>query len=346
MKRILFILVLLFLVSGCTYLEEYQDNRKQEIPLSIQLSSDISTVKSGNFCYLYLTLDNLNEEEKYSITAKIVNSGLFVISELTKTVELERLSKKTLEWKLDAPNIDVDTNTQVVVETTISKTFKFKLPILFANEEYLRKKEIGRERLSGSRRYHFSDSLVSVSIELNKEPPISGLAYGNIKVSPRKSGILDVISISSPNADCNFDKELNSASCKFFSDTNSLKEIIYEIEVEYKYSELLKEDFLIEKSEEEIPTSEPPEQPQPPSGQTRECEDTDGDNPCVKGTCTVSFGEYTIDYVDECHGSMLTEYYCEDNTCRSKPYIYYDCECMDGYFKQEFKCKFCPTDTT
>jgi len=249
-----FIFLFLFLIvflSGCTI--PYFPNSsgiEPTKPLTISLSSDLTRVKSQDITYLYLILDNLDKKEKYKVSAKIINSGLFNIPETYKETELSGLQKKNLEFKLKAPKVEAETPSKVSVETTISKDFVFYLPILFADSEYLRECETRGEPVQKRQKtYSFSDNLIRVVVELNKEPPIdTGVAYANIKITPLGNGILEFNSISvGEGASCEeINKYSNSVSCEFHSGyVKDIEEKKFEVKIKYDYKEIKSLSFTI-----------------------------------------------------------------------------------------------------
>jgi len=242
-------------LSGCTIPYFHNSSGIEPTkPLTISLSSDLTRVKSQNITYLYLILDNLDEKEKYKVSAKIMNPGLFDIPESYKETELSGLQKKTLEFKLEAPNVSAETPSKVSVETTISKDFVFYLPILFADSEYLRERETRGEPVQKRQKtYSFSDNLVNIVVELNKEPPIEikegrGTAYANIKITPLGNGILEFDSISvEGDASCEeINKYSNSVFCEFHSSkVRDMKEKKFEVKIKYDYKEIKSLSFRI-----------------------------------------------------------------------------------------------------
>ncbi|HDI06618.1 MAG TPA: hypothetical protein ENF39_01270 [Candidatus Aenigmarchaeota archaeon] len=252
MKKFIFLfLFLIVFLSGCTI--PYFPNSsgiKPTKPMTISLSSDLTNVKSQDITYLYLILDNLDEKEKYKVSAKIMNPGLFDIPESYKETELSGLQKKTLEFKLEAPKVEVETPSKVSVETTISKEFVFYLPILFADSEYLRERETRGEPVQKRQKiYSFSDNLVNMVVKLNKEPPIdTEVAYANIKIVPLGEGILEFDSISvEGGASCEkINKYSNSVFCEFHSgNVKDMKEKKFEIKIKYDYKEIKSLNFRI-----------------------------------------------------------------------------------------------------
>ena len=236
---ILFLLICLIFLSGCTtpYFSDSSGNRLIR-PLSISLESDLTNVRSNDTTYLYLVLDNPDEEEEYTVSAKIMNPGLFNILDSFEDVKLYGQQKKTLEFRLRAPKVETETHTMVSVETTISKNFKFYLPILFADYDYLRKKETsGHPVPKKQKSYSFSDSFVKVVVTLNKEPPIdANAAYANIMVSPLEGGILKLKNIKVDKGVCEINEPQNtSAFCSFYGGivTSGLEEKKFEMEIEY-----------------------------------------------------------------------------------------------------------------
>ena len=266
MKKFIFLfLFLIVFLSGCTI--PYFPNSsgiEPTKPLTISLSSDLTRVKSQDITYLYLILDNLDKKEKYKVSAKIINSGLFDIPESYKETELSGLQKKTLEFKLKAPNVSAETPSKVSVETTISKDFVFYLPILFADSEYLRECETRGEPVQKRQKtYSFSDNLVKVVVELNKEPPIdTGVAYANIKITPLGNGILEFNSISvGEGASCEeINKYSNSVSCEFHSGyVKDIEEKKFEVKIKYDYKEIKSLSFtILPEVAEYVPPSEIP----------------------------------------------------------------------------------------
>jgi len=252
MKKFIFLfLFLIVFLSGCI-IPYFPNSSKIEPtkPLTISLSSDLTRVKSLDITYLYLTLDNLDEKEEYKISAKIMNPGLFEIPESYKETELSGLQKKTLEFKLKAPNVSAETPSKVSVETTISKDFVFYLPILFADSEYLRERETRGEPVQKRQKIHsFSDNLVNIVVKLNKEPPIdTGVAYANIKIVPLGKGILEFDSINvKGDASCEkINKYSNSVFCEFHSgNVDDMKEKKFEIKIKYDYKEIKSLSFRI-----------------------------------------------------------------------------------------------------
>ena len=202
-KLIFIILTFLVFLSGCTipWLDGNGDPQPVQ-PLSISLTSDLTNVNSLDMTYMYLTFDNLDENEEYTVGAKIMNPGLFDISGSFEDIKLSQQQEKTLEYRLKAPKVETETPTIVSVETTISKNFEFYLPILFADSGYLKQQEIAGNPVSKKpKTYSFSDNMVNVVVELNKEPPIdTGTAYTNINVYPKGSGRLDSLYISARGA--------------------------------------------------------------------------------------------------------------------------------------------------
>lgn len=246
-KLILIYMIVIISFSGCTLLDQFfpHDNQKKTEPLIISLESDLTNVRSNNITYLYLILDNLDEDEIYYIEAKIMNPGLFSISNPTKNVTLEKLQKKILEWTLQAPKVETQTSSPVSVEVNLSKSFEFYLPIMFADPNYLREREqAGNPVPKKSKSYYFSDSLISVSVTLNKNPPLdTGVAYANLKINPKIGGILKVDKIK--NGNCYLDR-LNTASCKFeVKEVDKIIEKKFKITIEY-YVKITKSlDFVI-----------------------------------------------------------------------------------------------------
>ena len=247
-KFILLLLVFLIFLSGCT-LPFIDDQTPRQIqPLFISLSSDLTNVRSGDFTNLYLTFDNLDEKEGYDVSAKIMDSGIFIVSDGFCEEELKGLQKKTLELKLQTPEVATDISSKVSVEIKVTKTSKFHIPILFGDHEYLIKKEIaGRPVQKQSKTYSLSDRLVNVEIELNKNPPIdTGVAWGNIKLTPKGNGILKFISIYGDDIMCDEINEFtNTVSCAFSGDADQLEEINFDMEIEYEYKEIKYLNFLI-----------------------------------------------------------------------------------------------------
>ncbi len=239
-KFILLLLVGLIFLSGCT-IPPFPDDSGVEPtkPLSISLSSDQSNVNSRDITYMYLTFDNLDENEEYGISAKIMNPGLFDISGSFENIKLSKLQKKNLEFELKARKVSAETPTTVSVETTVSKDFEFYLPILFADSGYLKQQEVaGKPVQKRPKTYSFSDNLVNVDIELNKEPPVTtGTTYANVKVYPKGSGRLDSLGLSAKGGSCEMNKLQSSASCSFSGSARTLEEKKFEVSVNYDYKE-------------------------------------------------------------------------------------------------------------
>ncbi len=242
-KFILLLLVGLIFLSGCT-IPPFPDDSGVEPtkPLSISLSSDQSNVNSRDITYMYLTFDNLDENEEYGISAKIMNPGLFDISGSFENIKLSKLQKKNLEFELKARKVSAETPTTVSVETTVSKDFEFYLPILFADSGYLKQQEVaGKPVQKRPKTYSFSDNLVNVDIELNKEPPIEtkdgeGRAYANVKVTPIGNGILKLEDVD--GSSCEINKLQKTASCTFTSGyVKNVEEKNFEIKINYDYKE-------------------------------------------------------------------------------------------------------------
>ncbi len=261
-KFILLLLVGLIFLSGCT-IPPFPDDSGVEPtkPLSISLSSDQSNVNSRDITYMYLTFDNLDENEEYGISAKIMNPGLFDISGSFEDIKLSKLQKKNLEFELKAPNVSAETPTTVSVETTVSKDFEFYLPILFADSGYLKQQEVaGKPVQKRPKTYSFSDNLVNVDIELNKEPPVTtGTTYANIKVHPKGSGRLDSLRLSAKGGSCEMNKLQSSASCSFSGSARTLEEKKFEVSVNYDYKETKSLRFtILPKVSEYVPAVEIP----------------------------------------------------------------------------------------
>ncbi|MCK4730565.1 MAG: hypothetical protein KAT28_04550 [Candidatus Aenigmarchaeota archaeon] len=257
-KIIPFLLICLICLSGC--INPFEDSTPRQIqPLLISLSSDLINVKSGDFTNLYLTFDNLDEKEGYNVSARTMDSGIFIVLDSFDDDELEGLQKKTLEMELGAPRVEVDIPSKVSVEVQIYKISNFYIPVLFGDHEYLIEKEIaGQPVQKQPKTYSLSDRLVNVNIELNKNPPIdTGTAWGAIKLTPRREGILDFKSIYGDDIMCEEINEFtNTVSCAFSGDPDQLEEIKFEMEIEYEYKEIKYLNFLILAREEEyIPTA-------------------------------------------------------------------------------------------
>ena len=257
-KFILLLLVFLIFLSGCTL--PFIDNQtpRQIQPLIITLSSDLINVRSGDFTNLYLTFDNLNEKEGYNVSAKIMDSGIFTPLDSFGDEEIEGLQKKTLEVKLGAPEVSTDIPSKVSVEFQIHKNSNFYVPILFSDREYELEQELaGHPIQKQPKTYSFSDQLVNVNIELNKNPPIdTGVAWGNIKLTPKGNGILKFISIYGDDIMCDeINNFTNTVSCAFSGDADQLEEINFDMEIEYEYKEIRYLNFMIlAKEGEYVPT--------------------------------------------------------------------------------------------
>jgi hypothetical protein len=248
MKKILFLLAITIFLSGCSLppLNESLDQPPE--PIFIKLESDLTNVKSNDITFLYLILDNLDKDEEYDVEAKIINPGVFsVLSSPSKTT-ISSLEKKTLEWELKASSVPKETNSQVSVEIKISKTFEFSLPITFANPLYLREKEqAGTPIPKKPKSYSFSDSLIYINVELNKEPPIdNNVIYANLKLNP-KVGFIESFSLTARDAEsCDLDNYNKAASCKFKVDNvEKIEERKFRIEVNYVVKIVKSLEFVI-----------------------------------------------------------------------------------------------------
>ncbi len=246
-KIIPFLLICLICLSGCT--NPFEDQTPRQIqPLVITLSSDLTTLKSGEKTFLYLTFDNLDELEEYEVSGKIMDGGIFIVSDSFDEEELAGLQKKTLEMEIGAPEVGADIPSRMSVEVQVSKTSKFYVPVLFADREYVIEKEIAGQPIQKQpKKYSLVDRLVNIEIELNKNPPIdTGAAWGTIKITPRRDGILDFKSIFGEDISCEEINEFtNTVSCEFNGDPDQLEEIKFEMEIEYLYREIKYLNFMI-----------------------------------------------------------------------------------------------------
>jgi hypothetical protein len=243
-KLILLLLISIIFLSGCI-----NDNETTVEPLKITLDSDLTTVRSNDTTYLYLTLDNLDKDEEYNIDTKVMNTGILEVLEYPKSTTLAGLEKKTLEWRLGTPIVSTETTSSVGIEVHISKKYTFKLPIIFANPDYLKKREQGGNPVPKKpKTYTFSDNLVSVTVNLNKEPPIDSdkTAYANIEAVP-KIGTLKLIALSTDEGKCEKDK-FNRGSCQFWvnpKNVNEIQEKRFSVTLEYEIKSTMSVDFTI-----------------------------------------------------------------------------------------------------
>ena len=276
-KLILIYMIAIISFSGCTLLDQFfpHNNQKKTEPLIISLESDLTNVQSNDITYLYLILDNLDKDEIYDTEAKIMNPGIFEVIKEPKATSLSGLEKETLEWTLQAPKVETETSSPVGVEVKLSKSFEFYLPIKFVNPNYLREREQRGDPVpKDQKNYYFSDSLISVSVTLNKNPPLdTKVAYANLKINSKIGGILDAKSVSSKDGNCYLDR-LNTASCRFgVGDVDKIKEKKFKITIEY-YVKITKSlDFVIlPEVAEEVPYIPPAK---PPAGITISLKDMD-----------------------------------------------------------------------
>ncbi len=257
-KIIPFLLICLISLSGCTIPFLDDQTPRQIQPLIITLESDLTTLKSGEKTFLYLTFDNLDELEEYEVSGKIMDGGIFIISDSFGDEELKGLQKKTLEMELGAPEISADIPSRISVEVQVLKISNFHIPILFTDREYAIEQEIAGQPIQEQPKiYTLADRLVNVEIELNKNPPIdTGNAWATIKLIPRMNGILDFDSIYGDDIMCEEINEFtNTVSCEFSGDPDQLEEINFDMEIEYTYREIKYLNFMILKGEGEyIPT--------------------------------------------------------------------------------------------
>ncbi|RLJ00784.1 MAG: hypothetical protein DRP06_01110 [Candidatus Aenigmatarchaeota archaeon] len=258
-KIIPFLLICLVCLSGCT--NPFEDQTPRQIqPLIITLASDLTTLKSGEETCLYLTFDNLDEKEEYEISGRIMDGGIFIVSDSFDDEELIGLQKKTLELEIGAPEVNADIPSRISAEVQVIKISNFHIPILFADREYEIEQEIAGQPIQKQpKTYSFSDRLVNVEIELNKNPPIdTGAAWGTIKLTPRRNGVLDFDSIYGDDIMCEEINEFtNTVSCTFSGDADQLEEMNFEMEIKYKYREIKYLDFMILKGEGEYIPSKP-----------------------------------------------------------------------------------------
>ncbi len=245
----------LVFISGCTLWEPSSNNIE---PLTISLESDLTDVKSDDTTYLYLVLDNLDKNEEYDIETNIMSPGMFDVTEGPSDTELSGLQKETLEWKLSAPSVDKEISSTVSVETSISREFEFYVPIKFGEPDYLRKREQGGNPIpKDPKTYPFSDNLVSINVELNKNPPFEvpsfeeGAAYANMEVNSKVGGILNLTSVSLNlnneilNNKCEIDTS-DTISCEFPSGhVNKIEEKRFKITLNYDVKIIKSKSFMI-----------------------------------------------------------------------------------------------------
>ena len=247
MKKVLYILILIIFLSGCSIPPFDGTKNPPPKPISINLESELTNVKSNDTTILYLIFDNLDKNEEYDVEATIINPGFFSVLSSPKKTKISGLDKKILEWSLQAQSVPKETNTEISVEIKISKRFEFDLPIYFANPLYLRKMEqLGKPVPKKSKSYSFSDNLIYIDAELNKEPPIDGdTVYVNFKLSP-KMGFMESFNLIATNGRCELDSYEKTASCKFeVSNVEKIEEKKFKISVDYVVKIVKSLDFTI-----------------------------------------------------------------------------------------------------
>jgi len=247
MRKILLFLAIVIFLSGCTlpFIGEPQNPSPE--PIIINLDSELRDVKSNDTTILYLILDNLDKDEEYEVEATIINPGFFSVLSSPNKIKISGLDKKVMEWDLQAQSVPKETNTEVSVEIKISKRFEFDLPIYFANPLYLREMEqLGKPIPRKPKSYSFSDNLIYVNAELNKQPPIdSGVVYVNFKLNP-KNGFIESFDLMASSGKCELDSHKKVASCEFkVSNVEKIEERRFKIIVDYTIKMTKSLDFTI-----------------------------------------------------------------------------------------------------
>lgn len=251
MKNQLYLIVVLTVLvfSGCTnpFVGPSESNYIE--PMSVTLSSDLTTIKSGERTHLYLTLDNLDEAEEYQVEAKVMTAGIFKITPTPQTTYLQRLQKKDLEFELQSPTIYSDTPSTVSIQTKISKNLEIYLPIVFANRDYLIKmQQTGQGFSEQSSIIYLADNLIQVQVELNKNPPIdTSQTYANIRIVPLGPGNLDFRTITIDSGSCeSIDEFSNTVSCTLYGGTiSTIQEKKFKLNLGYDYYQIDSLSFMV-----------------------------------------------------------------------------------------------------
>ena len=291
MKRLISLFTLVFgiiLFSGCTYLELPfgGDEKKPNLLPIIKAYSDLQEVYSNDSIWVYVEIKNPNpttpgaeEEYTYDINCTLKSAGLFEVME-TKggAPTLKPTQATTYQYLLKAPVVSVRTPTKVIFEVSFEKTSHFYFSALFIDENYKKELEIAGKKIpKGQRYFSFSDNLINLNLELNKDYYLArkDRVYGNIRYN---SGF-EEIEVESLRI-LYFDKtgkkrKVEVKDCDRITKTCSFSlppeevsqsfEKKYEIEVRYKVKKTVSLDFeileeRIEKPPEEIPEEVPEEE--------------------------------------------------------------------------------------
>ncbi len=293
MKRLIFLFALVFgiiLLSGCTYpqLPFGGEEKKPNLLPEIKAYSDLQEVYSNDSIWVYVEIKNPNpttpgaeEEYTYNINCTLKSAGLFEVMEAKGGAPtLKPTQATTYQYLLKAPIVSVRTPTKVIFEVSFEKTSHFYFSALFIDENYKKELEIAGKKIpKGQRYFSFSDNLINLNLELNKDYYLArkDRVYGNIKYSSSfeeieveslriwyfdktgKKHKVEVMDCDRITKTCSFSLPSEEVSKSF--------EKKYEIEVRYKVKKTVSLDFeileeRIEKSPKEIPEEVPEEVPE------------------------------------------------------------------------------------
>jgi len=291
MKRLIFLSILVFgiiLLSGCTYLPFFpgENEKKPNLLPVINAHSDLQEVYSNDTIWVYVDIKNPNpttpgaeEEYTYNINCTLKSAGLFEVMEAKGgATTLKPTQATTYQYLLKAPIVSVRTPTKVIFEVSFEKTSHFYFSALFIDENYKKELEIAGKKIpKGQRYFSFSDNLINLNLELNKDYYLAGKdrVYGNIKYSSGfeeieveslriwyfdktgKKHKVEVMDCDRITKTCSFSLPSEEVSQSF--------EKKYEIEVRYKVKKTVSLDFeileeRIEKPPEEVPEEAPEEE--------------------------------------------------------------------------------------